>query len=124
MSDGELTVIPPDVAALCADWWAERFMIDGMRYEFRTVLYRRLTEVGLHAGDCRGFGVRLRVDYDPQNTLLDVVRALGIECSGFMFSADGILPRKREMKIYQDGGVEVFDGRVPGVWLRPRPEHP
>lgn len=124
----ELVPVEPATAALCADWWAERFMIDDKRHEFRAELQRRLVSGEVHKGDRYGSGagiIRLEVDYDPRGTLLEVIRSLGIECRGSMFSADGILPRKRRMRIgLADGSIEVQDGRVPPDWLRPHPEVP
>jgi hypothetical protein len=94
-------------AAVASDWWADRFQIDAKRAQFRAELYSRLIE-GTHAPDDeRGFGLSLRVDYDPEDTLLDVVRAIGIDCRGFMFSADGILPNKTRMRVYRDGRIEA-----------------
>jgi hypothetical protein len=41
----------------------------------------------------------LECDYDPRGHLLAAVRAAGLECAGFMFSARGILPEKHELDI-------------------------
>lgn len=41
-------------------------------------------------------------DYDPDQTLLSSLHDAGVECKGFMFSCDGILPRKTWMKIERE----------------------
>lgn len=122
----ERVPMAPAVAALCADWWAERFMIDDKREAFRTALRQRLETGDIHRKDQYGQGssiIRLEVDYDPRGTLLEVIQSLGIECSGCMFSADGILPRKRRMRIGRaDGSIEVQDGRGHVDWIVRPPE--
>jgi hypothetical protein len=110
-------MIDAALADTCAAWWSERFLLDEKREAFRAELARRLAADEISDSDRYGLGVRLIVDYDPQGTLLEIVRGLGIECRGFMFSADGVLLCKRRMKIRKDGTVEVEDGRVPPVAL-------
>jgi hypothetical protein len=67
-----------------AQWWAGQLMIADKRWHFANALQRRLDHID---GDWT-----LYVDYDPDDTLLDVLRAVGIECRGCFFSADGIFP--------------------------------
>jgi hypothetical protein len=110
------------LAKICSDWWAERFEIDEKREAFRAELARRLVADEISDHDRRGFGITLYVDYDPMGTLLEIVHLIGIECRGFLFSADGILPCKRDMTIRPDGSVEVRDGLVQSEWLVPRAE--
>lgn len=99
-------------AEICADWWAERFLIDDKRAAFRAEIFRRFITGECDEQDRRGNGtISLQVDYDPFGTLLDVVRSIGVPCSGYMCSADGILLKKRKMWIRADGTVEVSDGR-------------
>lgn len=75
-----------------ADWWAERFQKDEHREAFRVELLRLLNAEGPH-------DIRLSVDYDPEGLLLEAIQNIGIPCSGSMFSADGLLPRKTFMRV-------------------------
>ena len=87
------------------DWWTERLMVMEKRAAFRLALIP-LVETLLATG--RTF--YLRVDYDPEHELLAAVRAAGIECNGFMWSAQGILPMKTSMRIAGDV-IEASEGR-------------
>jgi hypothetical protein len=49
----------------------------------------------------------LDVDYDPRPPLLGALLEAGIACRGFMFSADGLLPRKTVMWVNFDGSTVV-----------------
>lgn len=73
-----------------AQWWAERLQIEEKRPQFKAALLKILEQ----SPDW----YNLYVDYDPEDELLDAVRAAGIECTGFMFSAVGILPAKTAMR--------------------------
>lgn len=82
------------LAKISADWWASRLQI-------------------IHKREAAPWGrMFLRVDYDPWDELLEVIREIGIECRGCMYSADGILPMKTSMRIYFDEPrVVVSEGR-------------
>lgn len=99
------------VAEVCADWWADRLQIEDRRKLFRDALVRRLAIYGVEPKSDFGFGIQLKVDYDPDDTLLLALKDAAIECRGFMWSAEGILPLKTRMKIYPDGRVIVQEGR-------------
>lgn len=94
------------LAKISADWWASRLQIIHKREEFAAALARRIVAAAPWG---RMF---LRVDYDPWDELLEVIREIGIECRGCMYSADGILPMKTSMRIYFDEPrVVVSEGR-------------
>lgn len=80
------------IAAYLADWWAERLR-RGDRAIFRAHLSAAV-ETHLLACPAGRLHLSLECDYDPQGPLLDAVRAAGVECRGFLFSAQGILPQK------------------------------
>lgn len=105
-----------NTASIASNWWAERFLIDDKRDQFRAELHRRLVDGSHELDDERGFGLSMSVDYDPEGTILDVVVAVGIECRGFMFSAKGIFPYKTRMRIYRDGRI-MASGFSTSEWL-------
>lgn len=80
-------------AQMAADWWAERLR-QGDREAFRADLAKRIDA----ALDDHGI-VFTENDYDPQGILLESVRAIGIECRGFMFSGKGIFPDKHALDV-------------------------
>jgi len=88
-------------------WWTERFMVADKCEAFREAL-RTVVERELAVPEVRS--LLLDVDHDPKGFMLEAVRAAGVECSGTMFSAKGILPEKATMTITADR-VEVRDGR-------------
>lgn len=90
--------IPIELKELCAQWWADRLEIEDKREDFKHALLPKIQD-----------GMGLWVDYDPEGVLLEALREVGIECAGVSFSANGILPRKTGMNIY-DGIVEVSEG--------------
>ena len=73
-----------------AQWWAARLQIEEKREQFKGALLKILEE----SPDW----YNLYVDYDPEEELLDAVCAAGIECKGFMFSAEGIFPAKTGLR--------------------------
>ncbi len=75
-------------AELTGEWWAERLQ-QGDKKKFAAEVSRRVLLQLLSMGHCS-----LNCDYDPWGDLLKAVRAIGIDCSGHMFSAKGILPQK------------------------------
>jgi hypothetical protein len=92
------------VAFACADWWADRLECADKRDAFRASLQRRIID------ECHPeYGMRLEVDYDPSGPLLRALHDIGVECRGFMFSADGLFPTKTRMYISKER-VEVVEG--------------
>ena len=83
-------------AEMAGKWWAERLQ-QGNKEQFAEEIRVRVLEK-LQTRE----RVYLECDYDPQGILLEAVRAIGIECGGFMFSADGILPRKHALQVQHD----------------------
>ncbi len=80
-------------AQMATDWWSERLMA-GDKDKFAATL-RPLIESDLRkSGHCS-----LECDYDPRGHLLTAVRAAGLECVGFLFSARGILPYKHDLDV-------------------------
>lgn len=78
-------------AVMAAEWWADR-LEQGDRSKFIAALVPLIdADIAAH-GSCR-----LECDYDPWDHLLTAVRAAGVECRGFMFSARGILPTKHSL---------------------------
>lgn len=83
-------------AKMAAEWWGAR-LIAGDRDKFTEALR------GLVEDDLRVYGrCRLECDYDPRGHLLTAVHASGVQCSGMMFSARGILPNKHELDVFPD----------------------
>ena len=83
-------------AEMAGEWWAERLQ-QGNKEQFAEEIRVRVLEK-LQTRE----RVYLECDYDPRGILLEAVRAIGIECRGFMFSADGILPRKHALQVRHD----------------------
>lgn len=83
-------------ARMATDWWAERLM-DGDVAKFKEALYLLVLADLMAHGSCE-----LECDYDPRGHLLTAVRAAGLKCDGFMFSARGILPQKHDLEVYPD----------------------
>lgn len=83
-------------AEMAADWWVERLQ-QGDRKAFRDYIVKAVSE---QLPDAKF--IRLECDYDPCGILLEAVRAAGVECRGFMFSAKGILPEKHSLKVRID----------------------
>lgn len=80
-------------AKMAGQWWAER-LERGDKDRFASEIEKRVGE----ALQTKPY-VLLECDYDPQGILLEAVRAIGIECAGFMFSARGILPDKHSLTV-------------------------
>lgn len=83
-------------AQMAAKWWGDRLR-SGDREAFEEFLAMELEMALMHTPS-----VFLECDYDPQGILLQAVRAAGVECSGFMFSAKGILPTKHDLTVRPD----------------------
>ena len=97
---------------LIVSWWSERFQRDDKRTEFAEALRRRVADEWRSLAEkYPGLTLRqhLEVDYDPSGALLDALHDAGIECRGFMFSANGLLPQKTRMYVYADS-IEVVEG--------------
>jgi len=86
---------PAAVAA--ARWWGFR-----LQAEFRgdrEIFERHIAESITYRFRAGHTLVVMECDYDPSDILLEAVRLAGVECRGFGFSADGILPRKHELLV-------------------------
>ena len=83
-------------AHVAGEWWAHRLQ-KGDKEKFARAVEKRVFE----KLQTEKF-VDLECDYDPQGILLDAVRAIGIECSGMFFSANGILPQKHSLRVTED----------------------
>ncbi len=99
-------------ATMAADWWTERLR-QGDKEAFRT----RLTEL-IDAQLEKRAMVSVSVDYDPDTTLIDALKAAGVECRGFLFSADDIFPRKHDLLISK---TELRPKEGYGNWTDPIP---
>ena len=89
-----------------ANWWAERFGLADKREELKAALIKHLPD-----GDWDIYN-----DYDPQGPLLAAVREV-VECRGYMFSGDGLFPRKTGLrctdgKLYGKDGYGALDVEV------------
>ena len=81
-------------AKAAADWWTARLQ-SGDKERFRALLEKSVLAVLNAKGR-----VFMECDYDPQGLLLDAVKLAGHPtCRGFMFSADGILPKKHTLDV-------------------------
>lgn len=80
-------------AKVAANWWADRLK-KGDKEKFVQFLQQKIEQ---HLSISPGLD--LRCDYDPWGVLLDAVREAGIECSGVLCSAEGILPMKHSLTI-------------------------
>ncbi len=93
-----------------AQWWADRLddQYADKREAFRQALLERIPE---------GTDWKLTCDYDPWDELLEAVLAVGIECSGCLWSAKGILPGKTCV-IRRGNELRFKEGY--GNWLEPK----
>lgn len=80
-------------AKMATEWWAER-LLSGDKIKFSETLQPLIENDLISRGSCF-----LECDYDPQKHLLTAVRAAGLECGGFLFSAKGILPTKHTLAV-------------------------
>ena len=99
-------------ARIAGEWWAERLQ-RGDKAQFAHEVERRTLEKLEKEGR-----VNLNCDYDPLDILLDAVQAIGLECTGYFFSADGILPRKHELRVT---ATELLPKEGYGNWTTPIP---
>jgi hypothetical protein len=102
---------------MAAEWWSERLQ-QGDREAFKAKLTELVVEELLEHP--RGLCL-LQVDYDPQGLLLEAVRAAGVECAGFLFSAEGILPAKHWLGV---SATELKPKEGYGKWTAPIPVPP
>lgn len=93
---------------VAAQWWSEALLIEEKREEFRLALLGILD--GLDEWDS------LDVDYDPDENLLAALHAVGIECRGNFFSAEGIFVPKTRMQLRRDGQLRAKVG-YGGEWV-------
>jgi hypothetical protein len=103
-----------DIAGIAAQWWGRR-LHHGNANKFSEALRSEIASL-LANGNC----AMVAVNHDPDQTLLAALRAAGIECTGFLFSARGVLPTKTIMWIDQCS-VQVAEGYgapVHTVWRK------
>lgn len=98
---------PTNVFEAAARYWADLLEVSDKRDALYTELLARLPKA---LEDIPHFGIRLDVDYDPFDVLLEAVRATGIECRGMMFSAQGLFPSKTRTMVRRDVTFEVCEG--------------
>ena len=110
--DGGMTMTKDDGEALAADkldaiakraatWWANDLVDETKRAAFRAASAPIFAEIIAREGaEYTRLGY---VDYDPDKPLLAVLRAIGVECSGMLFSA-------RRIFAYSKTGLMVIDG--------------
>lgn len=79
------------LARIAASWWAGE--LDGHHADRRVLFEESLYN---HLLKNEGWDF-IGNDYDPSPILIDAVRDAGICCDGYMFSGDGIFPRKTSM---------------------------
>lgn len=91
-----------DRAAAIAGWWASALEVEEKREAFRAALLLLVQAEQFDDSETFCDFWKIDVDYDPGPTLLAAIRAAGIECRGFMYSADGLLPTKTRMRIARD----------------------
>lgn len=90
---------------IAAQWWARRLddQHADKREAFAAALAHELTT------NWPDWNI-LRVDYDPDVPLQRALDAAGIDCRGFLFSAQAILPSKTMIARRPDGTIEGKDG--------------
>lgn len=91
----------PMTYSKCGDWWAARLL---PIYAEKRDAFARAVVAGIvrfieQYPDHNVF--RIRVDYDPDQLLLDALHEAGIPCRGFLCSADRVFDDcwKTEMRI-------------------------
>jgi hypothetical protein len=99
------------------DFWDKQLIPDDRRQQFRHAVRAVLVKAAEAPGSDRG-ALYFKVDYDPQQLLLEAVRAAGIECRGFMFSADGLFRCRKTYTRVMPRQVKLKEGYGAGeVWL-------
>lgn len=93
LTEAEIVAVSSHVAS----WWTDRLM-RGDKEKFRAFLADHVA-AELRSNPDRPY-IHLECDYDPHGALLEAVRAAGVECRGFMFSGDDILPREHSTDIH------------------------
>lgn len=91
-------------ARRAADWWGARLKTEDpapFTLDLQSRIERALESEGR---------VHIENDYDPQGILLESVHAtVDPECRGFMFSGDGLFPRKHSTTI-KPGEIHPKEG--------------
>jgi hypothetical protein len=91
-------------------YWSGLLERVGSRERFAEKLRNELIERWSRASELPVFPrVFIGVDYDPCPVLLSALRACEVDCAGFMFSADGLFPRKHT-SVLTDGAFAVSEG--------------
>ena len=113
-----MTRTTEEIAQIMSSWWAQR--LDDQhakkRAAFQKDLKRRIID---NLGDDHlGKYLIIENDYDPKGLLLEAIRAtIDTECSGYMFSGDGIFPTKHSLALMPSGEIEPKEGY--GNWTKP-----
>jgi|WetSurMetagenome_2_1015567.scaffolds.fasta_scaffold27185_2 hypothetical protein len=95
-----------DAIAAAVDYWTGLLEIEEKREAFKAALLPLVEQEWRQ--EVYGI-VGLCVDYDPNHLLLGALHAIGIECRGCFFSADGIFPRKHR-SVIEEGAFRVGEG--------------
>ena len=93
-----------NINEIAAQWWADRFEIKDKREELKEALLKHLPD-----GDWKTYN-----DYDPDGPLLLAVSEV-TECRGFMFSGDGLFPRKTGL--HRRGDILVAKEGYGADWI-------
>jgi len=96
------------LAGIAARWWAERFLDQDRREEFREALVCALLKQ--EPKERTSPAMCVYSDYDPQDALLEAVRAIGIECRGYGFSSEGLFPMKTGITLSRKGELWAKEG--------------
>lgn len=91
-------------AKIAAEWWTNRLeQGDKEKFAERLAVLIDAALNDLEHQSKRGVDdeVVIKVDYDPDDMLLDALKASGVECRGCMFSARDILPLKTMLCVSQ-----------------------
>jgi hypothetical protein len=104
----EHPVFDDRLAGIAASWWTDRFLIADRREEFREALVRELLKQ--EPKERTSPAMSVYSDYDPQDALLEAVRAIGIECRGHGFSSEGLFPMKTGITLSRKGELWAKEG--------------
>jgi hypothetical protein len=108
------------LANIAAQWWTDRFLIEERREEFRKALFNALLKQEPNIGCTPAMSVYS--DYDPQDALLEAVRAIGIKCPGCLWSSKGLFPMKTGLTLSPEGEIWAKEGYGQPVYRVDSPE--
>ncbi len=107
-------------AFLAGQWWACR--LENPEHRLKSAAFSRAIERRVDACLREQQDCLLVVDYDPQGIMLDVVQeVLDPQCSGYGFSAKGILPFKHQLLVCQDVLVPFAGKELPVIPVPAQP---